>query len=125
MTEGQRYRVGQINVRIGGEHPHTKHSTILNRLSLRPGDILDIRKLRADERRLKSSGLFLNDAAKGEGPRIVFSKPEQSEEQIATGPGEGFRGQSPDDTAGEASLNLVLEGDLNEALPAERDALPA
>ncbi len=125
VTEGQRYRVGQINVRIGGEHPHTKHSTILNRLSLRPGDILDIRKLRADERRLKSSGLFLNDAAKGEGPRIVFSKPEQSEEQIATGPGEGFRGQSPDDTAGEASLNLVLEGDLNEALPAERDALPA
>ena len=35
ITEGQRYRVGQINVRIRGEHPHTRHSTILNRLSLR------------------------------------------------------------------------------------------
>ena len=125
ITEGQRYRVGQINVRIGGEHPHTRHSTILNRLSLRPGDILDIRKLRADERRLKSSGLFLNDAAKGEGPKIVFSKPEQSEEQIATAPGQGFRGQSPDGGDGDAVLNLVLEGDLNEALPAEREALPA
>jgi outer membrane protein insertion porin family len=125
ITEGQRYRVGQINVRIAGEHPHTRHSTILNRLSLRPGDILDIRKLRADERRLKSSGLFLNDAAKGEGPKIVFSKPEKAEEQIATGPGQGFRGQSPDDDNDEAVLNLVLEGDLNEALPAERDALPA
>ncbi len=125
VTEGQRYRVGQINVRIGGEHPHTKHSTILNRLSLRPGDILDIRKLRADERRLKSSGLFLNDAAKGEGPKIVFSKPEQSEEQIASGPGTGFRGQSPDENAGEGVLNIVLEGDLIEALPAEREAIPS
>ncbi|NDH12091.1 MAG: hypothetical protein EBY44_10270, partial [Actinobacteria bacterium] len=75
IIEGQRYRVGQINVHIRGENPHTKHSVILNRLSLRPGDILDIRKLRSDERRISSSGLFLNDAAKGEGPRIVFSKP--------------------------------------------------
>ncbi|MFM8497116.1 MAG: outer membrane protein assembly factor, partial [Planctomycetia bacterium] len=36
ITEGQRYRVGKINVRIRGDHPHTKHSTVLNRLSLRP-----------------------------------------------------------------------------------------
>jgi outer membrane protein insertion porin family len=101
IAEGQRYRVGQINVRIRGEHPHTRHSTILNRLSLRSGDILDIRKLRDDERRLKSSSLFLADASKGEGPRIVFSKPEndekQQQQQMARDPNRpGFRGQSPD-----------------------------
>jgi len=114
ILEGQRYRVGQINVRIRGENPHTKHGVILNRLSLRPGDILDIRKLRADERRISSSGLFLSDAAKGEGPRIVFSKPEPTDELIARDPDRpGFRGQSPDDE--EAVLDLVLEGSLAPA----------
>jgi outer membrane protein insertion porin family len=110
VEEGQRYRVGQINVRIRGDHPHTKHGVVLNRLSLRPGDILDIRKLRDDERRLKSSSLFMADAAKGQGPRIVFSKPEpgQGERAIASEPGRpGFRGQSPDD----AAIDLVLEGE--------------
>jgi outer membrane protein insertion porin family len=120
VTEGQRYRVGKINVRIRGDHPHTKHSTILNRLSLRPGDILDIRKLRDDERRLKSSSLFLADAAKGEGPRIVFSKPENAadaNEQIARDPSQpGFRGQSPDPaSADDAVLDVVLEGELLES----------
>jgi outer membrane protein insertion porin family len=119
VAEGQRYRVGKINVRIRGEHPHTKHSTVLNRLSLRPGDILDIRKLRDDERRLKASSLFLADAAKGEGPRIVFSKPDNAadgKEQIAREPGRpGFRGQSPDpETADDAVVDLMLEGALNE-----------
>ncbi|NBW96902.1 MAG: hypothetical protein EBR28_09275 [Planctomycetia bacterium] len=118
ITEGQRYRVGKINVRIRGEHPHTRHSTVLNRLSLRPGDILDIRKLRDDERRLKASSLFLADAAKGEGPRIVFSKPDNAadaNEQIARDPQRpGFRGQSPDeDASGDAVIDLVLEGELS------------
>jgi outer membrane protein insertion porin family len=119
VNEGQRYRVGKINVHIRGEHPHTRHATILNRLSLRPGDILDIRKLREDERRLKSSSLFLTDASKGEGPRIAFSKPDPAEierEQLARDPARpGFRGQSPDglvDDPADAVIDLVLEGEL-------------
>ena len=116
VTEGQRYRVGKINIRIRGDHPHTRHSTVLNRLSLRPGDILDIRKLRDDERRLKSSSLFLADAAKGEGPKIVFSKPEQDDTRVAREPEPkrppGFRGQSPDDA--DAVLDLMLEGEWND-----------
>ena len=115
VSEGQRYRVGQINIRIRGDHPHTRHSTVLNRLSLRPGDILDIRKLRDDERRLKSSSLFLADASKGEGPKIVFSKPDPEDTRVAREPEParppGFRGQSPDD---EAVLDLVLEGEWND-----------
>jgi outer membrane protein insertion porin family len=116
VAEGQRYRVGKINIRIRGDHPHTRHSTVLNRLSLRPGDILDIRKLRDDERRLKASSLFLADASKGEGPKIVFSKPEQEDTRVAREPEParppGFRGQSPDD--GDAELDLVLEGEWND-----------
>ena len=120
VAEGQRYRVGQINVRIGGENPHTRHSVILNRLSLRPGDILDIRKLRSDERRIASSGLFLNEPARGEGPRIVFSKPDPAEQLIAREPNQnGFRGQSPDD--GDAVLDLVLKGELAPS-PSERES---
>lgn len=120
VAEGQRYRVGQINVHIGGENPHTRHSVILNRLSLRPGDILDIRKLRSDERRIASSGLFLNEPARGEGPRIVFSKPDPSEQLIAREPNQnGFRGQSPDD--GDAVLDLVLKGKLAPS-PSERES---
>ena len=130
VAEGQRYRVGKINVRIRGEHPHTRHSTVLNRLSLRPGDILDIRKLRDDERRLKSSSLFLADAAKGEGPRIVFSKPENDEDanqQIARDPGQpGFRGQSPDpELDDDVVLDLVLEGELNDAVVPAAPAIPS
>ncbi|MFM7138343.1 MAG: outer membrane protein assembly factor [Planctomycetota bacterium] len=130
VTEGQRYRVGQINIRIRGDNPHTRHSVVLNRLSLRPGDILDIRKLREDERRLKSSSLFAADAAQGQGPKISFSKPSGDEgTQMARDPDRpGFRGQSPDDEA-DALIDLVLEGDWTEAAeeePAatERRAIP-
>jgi outer membrane protein insertion porin family len=131
VAEGQRYRVGQINIRIRGDNPHTRHSVVLNRLSLRPGDILDIRKLRDDERRLKSSSLFAADAAQGQGPRISFSKPTGDEgTRMARDPDRpGFRGQSPDDE-GDAVLDLVLEGELNEAAageagPTERLVTPA
>ncbi len=125
VAEGQRYRVGKINVRIRGEHPHTRHSVVLNRLSLRPGDILDIRKLRDDERRLKSSSLFAADAAKGEGPRITFAKPEGREAtQMARDPDRpGFRGQSPDEP-GDAVIDLVLDATWNkvEGMTADGDS---
>ena len=124
IEEGQRYRVGKINVRIRGDHPHTRHSTVLNRLSLRPGDILDIRKLREDERRLKSSSLFLADAAKGEGPKIVFSKTDD-DTRIAKDPDRpGFRGQSPDGEEGDAVIDLVLEGAWREESAPAGQAVP-
>jgi len=111
VEEGLRYRVGKINVRIKGDHPHTRHSTILNRLSLRPGEILDIRKLRDDERRLKASMLFAADAAKNQGPRIVFSKAEDQTPVAQNPQRPGFRGQSPDD---EGVIDLVLEGEWGD-----------
>ncbi len=101
VEEGDRYRVGRIDVNIAGEYPHTKVTTVLNRLSFKPGDIVDVRELRDSERRLRSSGLFSVDPMTGDVPKIVFSPPALDEEIVAEKPRRtsglpGFRGQSPD-----------------------------
>ena len=98
VTEGDRFRVGRINVHISGEFPHTRESVVLDRLSIRPGDIVDIREVRASERRLKSSQLFENDPATGKAPRIVIRPPQLDETgSIARQQGSTtVRGQSPD-----------------------------
>ena len=96
ISEGNRYRVGRINVKIEGDNPHTQRTVALNRVDLRPGDIVDIRKIRDSERRLLASGLFLNDAQKGVKPRIVFRTPEEDDPLGDLSEEQSFRGQSPD-----------------------------
>ena len=46
VDEGKRWRVGKIYVHIDGPNPHTRVQTALNRLSLRPGDVMDIREIK-------------------------------------------------------------------------------
>jgi len=97
VREGEQFRVGKINVQIKGEFPHTRITTVLNRMSIRPGEIVDIRELRASERRLRASGLFEVDPSSGTAPKIVFSPPD-ADTAIARRPkmpGQ-VRGQSPD-----------------------------
>ena len=110
VKEGRRYRVGKINVDIKGEYPHTRLHTVLNRMSIHPGDIVDTRELRNSERRLKASGLFASGQGGGGGPKIVFTPPDLEKDpetgetpQVADRPGGSgggrggrFRGQSPD-----------------------------
>ncbi len=127
IKEGNRYRVGRIDVQIKGQYPHTRLATVLNRMSLKPGDIVDIRELRASERRLKASGLFAVDPAKGSAPKIVFTAPtaedlEKREEGVADKPKrpDGFRGQSPDSPADRDSLvNLSIFGEWADNQPDE------
>lgn len=100
VKEGDVYRVGKINVHIAGEFPHTRQNVVLNRLSIRPGQIIDIREVRNSERRLKSSQLFKADPQTGEEPRIVIPPPEL-DEALANRPESAppkptFRGQSPE-----------------------------
>jgi outer membrane protein insertion porin family len=107
IAEGSRYQVGKITIKINGEYPHTRQRVVLNRLSQRPGDIVDTRLIRADEIRIKRSQLFENNPAKGQTPRIAIVMPD-GEEQVAGRPrrereekstprsGSNFRGQSPD-----------------------------
>jgi len=102
VVEGGRYRVGKINVRIEGDYPHTRLTTVYNRLSLRPGDIMDIRELRASERRLRASQLFAVDPTRNVYPKISFTRParerREDESELADRPKPRgtFRGQSPD-----------------------------
>jgi outer membrane protein insertion porin family len=76
IEEGQPWRAGRINVNIEGEHPHTRQSVVLNRMSIRPGDLIDIREVRASERRLKASQLFANDPMQGNPPQVRVRPPE-------------------------------------------------
>ena len=109
IKEGDRYRVGKIDVAIKGEYPHTKITTVLNRLSLRPGDIVDIREIRASERRLKASQLFEMNPATGRAPQDCYSPPdkenndeEDNPTRIARRPKSPpkFRGPTPDPNNG-------------------------
>jgi outer membrane protein insertion porin family len=98
VTEGEQFRVGRINVHIAGEFPHTRESVILDRLSIRPGDIVDIREVRSSERRLKSSQLFETDPQTGKEPRVVIRPPDLNDTRTANQPQSSgtVRGQSPE-----------------------------
>jgi len=97
IDEGQKWRVGRIFVHIGGDNPHTRIQTALNRLSIRPGQVMDIRELRASERRLQASSLFLSEPARGISPKITYRIPELSDAEFtASGGAPQFRGQSPE-----------------------------
>ena len=99
ISEGAVFHVGNINVHIAGEFPHTKETVILNRLSIRHGDLVDSREIRNSERRLKASQLFITNPQEGEPPRIVVREPAYtSVEGLADSHprGSAIRGQSPE-----------------------------
>lgn len=102
ITEGDVYRVRNINVHITGDYGVTKRSVVLNRISLAPGDIIDIREIRNSERRLRGSGLFTADPATGTPPRLEVKpidpiEAERVARQLMAARGaDEFRGQSPD-----------------------------
>jgi outer membrane protein insertion porin family len=100
IDEGKQWRVGNIYVHIDGDNPHTKIQTALNRLSIRSGEIVDIREIHASERRLRASGLFLYDPVRGVVPKITYHIQDLKESEFASG-SSGIRGQSPDDYGGE------------------------
>jgi outer membrane protein insertion porin family len=101
IQEGGVWHAGKVNVHIAGEYPHTRQSVVMNRMSVRPGERIDIREVRASERRIKASQLFENDPSKGEAVRVNVRPPEfqESVENIARGESpsapRAARGQSP------------------------------
>ncbi|MCA9230233.1 MAG: BamA/TamA family outer membrane protein [Planctomycetales bacterium] len=111
LEEGEQFRVGRIFVHIGGDNPHTRVQTALNRMTLRPGDIMDIRELKASERRLLASSLFHSDVSTNTRPKITYRIPDGTEPSFAnqprertasnrgsapSPPGSSIRGQSPE-----------------------------
>ncbi|MCH2181379.1 MAG: hypothetical protein MK108_05175 [Mariniblastus sp.] len=77
IEEGERYRVGQINVHIEGGG-YTKREVVINRLSLKPGDWIDSNKITACERRLGAAQIFAGrqDPGGAAAPKIVVRTPE-------------------------------------------------
>ncbi|MGE0609323.1 MAG: outer membrane protein assembly factor, partial [Pirellulales bacterium] len=124
IEEGPRYRVGRIDVRIEGEHPHTRNNVALNRLDLRPGDIVDTRKIRDAERRLKATGVFANNPQQGQVPKIVLIPPEEGDTRTAKRSNQNnVRGQSPDNEPGDQLIDVGLDG--MPFVPAEQAKPPA
>jgi len=78
IDEGKQYRVGQINVHYEGGNSITKSSVIRTRIDLRPGDLIDMQKIKASEGRLARSQIF----ASGEGgaPPSIVVKPRDLED---------------------------------------------
>jgi outer membrane protein insertion porin family len=96
IDEGQKWRVGRVIVHISGDNPHTRIQTALNRLTLRPGQIMDIRELKASERRLMASSVFHSDPATGVRPKITFQIPEDADLGLAQRTETKLRGQNPE-----------------------------
>ncbi len=108
IEEGELFRVGKINIHVAGESPHTRRDVILNRLSLRPGDIVDVREVRASERRLKASQLFIANPAEGNPPRIVIRPPDLAEAASMAEKQGRYRGQSPDAESNERPARMMV-----------------
>jgi outer membrane protein insertion porin family len=97
IEEGQQYRIGRVIVNIDGGQSQTRNNVVLNRLSIRPGDIVDVREIRKSERRLQQSQLFMVDPARGQMPQISV-KPRDDDPRLAEEPrspkGSTIRGQN-------------------------------
>ncbi|WP_202921576.1 BamA/OMP85 family outer membrane protein [Anatilimnocola aggregata] len=107
VQEGEVFYIGDINVHVGGEYPHTRDTVVLNRAGIRPGDLADMREIRNWERRLKSSQLFETNPQEGEAPKVVLGTPSIGNvNTIARGSGSQptIRGQSPE--AGAANYGV-------------------
>lgn len=76
ISEGDRYKAGQINVHIEGDSSHTKHTVVTTMVGLREGRIIDLRELESSERRLKASQIFETNPSLGEVPHIEVRQPE-------------------------------------------------
>lgn len=80
INEGKQYVAGNINIHFEGDYGITKREVVLNRLSIRPGDLLDVREIRNSERRLGTAQVFATgQQGGGKPPSIVVRPPELRE----------------------------------------------
>ena len=95
IEEGKQYYAGNIRVHYQGGGGITRREVVLNRLSVRTGDLIDVREIRNSERRLGAANVFATGGAQGgTPPRIVVAPPEFKEvERMASQA--GFSPNSP------------------------------
>lgn len=123
IKEGDVFHVGEVTVHVGGESPHTRQSVVLNRVDLRPGDIIDTRKLKDSERRLKASSLFATGTNNdGEPPHINVKPPDLN--SIGTPgkrppSGRAVRAQTPEETQNPVTSAQYTQANNQTNLPRE------
>ncbi|MDR1964824.1 MAG: BamA/TamA family outer membrane protein [Planctomycetaceae bacterium] len=83
IKEGPRGYLRTLHIKIVGNEgadPYTKWHPILNRSSLRPGDILRTSEINNSRRRLMASQLFNANPTQGAIPEFMFDFPEEAME---------------------------------------------
>ena len=99
IDEGKQYYVRNINVHIEGDNGITRREVVLNRMGLRPGDLIDVKKIRNSERRLGAARIFSSGPQSGgAAPKIVVKPPELQEIERTAGQG-GSGTRAPTRTA--------------------------
>ncbi|MGL6196015.1 MAG: BamA/TamA family outer membrane protein [Thermoguttaceae bacterium] len=128
IRESVRAQFGEIDYDFydtsGGKQPYTKINAVRNVVSstVRPGKMIDTTEVRRAERRLKSTGLFNMNPARGYLPEVLFDIDEKDmdrvfEDQVSAKKDDVFRGQSgrsipvqPYTTTSPASSNYSNSG---------------
>jgi outer membrane protein insertion porin family len=77
IKEDRPYRIGRINVRINGDHPHTKENAVLTKLTFKPGELASMAKIEKSKQRLKNAQIFA-----GGRPGAAQSGPQGSPPEI-------------------------------------------
>ena len=64
INEDQPYRIGQINVHIAGDHPHSQELLVLNQVNrwVKPGDLAKMRDIKGAQTALRGSRYWDNAA---------------------------------------------------------------
>lgn len=78
VTEGDRWKIGRIQVNIDGEPHLMRETTMLNLVDMREGDFIDRRVLEMSRRRIERSQLLETDPAIAEAPDIKVVPREDS-----------------------------------------------
>ncbi|MDR3182385.1 MAG: BamA/TamA family outer membrane protein, partial [Planctomycetaceae bacterium] len=111
IKEGPRCYLNTLDIEIVGNdsaESYTKWHPILNRSSLRPGDILSAKDINATKRRLAASQLFNTNPTQGVVPEFIFDYPkeaiadeaaaaEKEAEEVLNAERPHIRGQGGDD----------------------------
>lgn len=79
IDEDRPWRIGRIRVHIQGDHPHTKETVVLNRLTFRTGDLANRQAIKRSEQRLAGSQVFAGaQPGSPDRPQIVVAPPDPS-----------------------------------------------
>ena len=92
-----------ISVEIAGNdgtEPYTRMQPIMNRLSIRPGEVLRTTDINNSKRRIIASQIFNANPSQGQMPEIIFEYPqaaiEEEEREMQAAGSSTFRGQPSD-----------------------------